>query len=305
LTSTTKTHIFWVTQLIPHSGRAMAKAITGDQLRKAVEDQTFIKGGDVASAEGVKYDFRLSPRMLKAKFGRPVNASHLTEVEMRDLEIEPGEVVFVLSEERLELPSNMVAHLSPKRKLSHAGVLTLGGFMIDPNYRGRLLVGLFNLSATPFPLIPLKKLIAAIFYVLDDEELGEFPKSDESLDDFPDELIQVMRKYEPMAVQSVSHQVDKLTEELRALKSDIRSHEDWYKRFETSLEHQQKQIENLVAGLQTEKDVRQKGEDTLTQAVQSIDRKLWWLRGAAWVVIAIVIPLLIAWLVKTFGFTKP
>ena len=104
----------------------------------------------------------------------------------------------------------MVAQLSPKRKLSHAGILTLGGFTIDPRYVGRLLLGLFNFSSTPFPLIPGKKVIAATFYKLEGSELGEFPDPGEPLDDFPDELVQVMQKYHPVALQSLTDLVNRL-----------------------------------------------------------------------------------------------
>src|SRR5438105_1926894 len=102
----------------------MAELVAGTNLRQAVEQSTFIQHGDLASAEGVKYDFRLSDHVLKAKFKRPVDASKLTETEKVDLVVEPGEVVFVLTEESLNLPYNMMAQLSPKRKLSHAGILT-------------------------------------------------------------------------------------------------------------------------------------------------------------------------------------
>ena len=124
----------------------MPTMLTGQELRIAVEEQTFIEGGDASCAEGVKYDLRLSPNILKASFSIPVNADTLNETEKRQLTVDSGEVVFVLTEERLRLPSNITAQLSPKRKLSHQGILTLGGFCIDPGYHGRLLIGLLNFS---------------------------------------------------------------------------------------------------------------------------------------------------------------
>ena len=126
----------------------MAKTITGEQLRAAVDAQSFIKGGDRSSAEGVKYDFRIGTRVLKASVGQPIEMLSIPE---QDRFVEPGEVVFVLTEERLDLPRNMIAILSQKRKLSHQGIQVLGGFCVDPLYRGRLLVGLYNFSSRRFP----------------------------------------------------------------------------------------------------------------------------------------------------------
>ncbi len=285
----------------------MPRMITGSDLSTAVEKSTFIQGGDVKCAEGVKYDFRLSNRILKATFGRPVDASQLSETERSNLFVEPGEMVFVLSAERLTLPETMTAELSPKRKLSHAGILAMGGFCIDPLYRGFLLIGLYNFSSTRFPLIPGKKLIAATFYELSEGELGQFQTPDE-LDDFPDELIQVMSRYQPLAIQSVQDAVQKLTEELRGLKADFQSRTDWYQRFERSLDRHDEQISELLRGLNAEVQARNSGEDKLSTALSEIKTTLSWLRGAVWafgIVLAFVglplaLPPIIAWLKSRF-----
>ena len=281
----------------------MAALVTGRELTEAVEKSTFIQGGDVSCAEGVKYDLRLSPRILKAKFGGPIDANQMSEVEKRDLRIEPGEVVFVLTEERLALPMDMVAQLSPKRKLSHAGILSLGGLCVDPGYTGHLLIGLYNLSSSPFQLRPGKKLIAAIFFRLHEGETAEFPAPEEPFDDFPDELVEVMQKYQPVAVQSVADAVQKLQIDLTNLRTEIRTHEDWYKRFKDSLEAHNEQIGKLAKDLETESVVRKSGQNELTVAVQSVNEALTFLRGASWVVmwiLGIAVTLFLVWLGKTW-----
>src|SRR5260221_4469816 len=115
-------------------GRAMPNLITGDRLREAVEKGTFIQGGDVASVEGVKYDFHMGSRILKASYTQAVDIAELPTLERSTLGIDPGEVVFVLTQETLRLPANMIAVLSPKRTIAHSGIIVLGGFAIDPNY---------------------------------------------------------------------------------------------------------------------------------------------------------------------------
>lgn len=280
----------------------MPAMVTGQKLRAAVEDGSFIQGGDSTCVEGVKYDFRLSARILKARYASPIDASKLSEIEKQGLSVEPGEAVFVLTEERLKLPENMVAQLSPKRKLSHAGILTLGGFTIDPRYEGRLLLGLFNFSSTPFPLIPGKKVIAATFYKLEGSELGEFPDPGEPLDDFPDELIQVMQKYHPVAFQAVTELVKRLQDELSTLREEVRSHETWYQRFKDLLDAHNSQIGNLAGDLKTEVEVRKGGHDEMTIAIREMQSALSFLKGAAWVVMGILgvgLAIMAGWLGKT------
>ena len=266
----------------------MPAMVTGQKLRAAVQDRSFIQGGDATCVEGVKYDFRLSARILKARYGSPIDASKLSELEKQGLSVEPGEVVFVLTEERLKLPEDMVAQLSPKRKLSHAGILTLGGFTIDPRYQGRLLLGLFNFSSTPFPLIPGKKVIAATFYKLEGSELGEFPDPGEPLDDFPDELVQVMQKCHPVAFQAVTELVKRLQDDLSTLREEVRSHETWYQRFKDLLDAHNLQIGGLASDLKSEIDVRKSGHDELTRAIREMQGALSFLKGAAWVVMTIL-----------------
>lgn len=293
----------------------MANIISGEKLTEAVKTQTFIKGGNVKCAEGVKYDFRLSSKILKASFKRSIDVNDLTASEKRELSIEPGEMVFTLTEERLDLPNNMIAELSPKRKLSHAGILAIGGFCIDPLYQGRLLIGLFNLSSTPFPIIPGKKVIAATFFVLEKQECCNFARPEAALEDFPDELIQVMQKYRPVAMTSVLDNIQNIQHQVDAIRREIDTQNDWYKRFDGILDKHNNQIGDLLNGLSSEVKARERGEDSLSKAIlgyttqlSSVGKTLSWLKGAAWVLGALLVfiafPLLVIWISKMTGLIK-
>lgn len=292
----------------------MANIISGEKHSAAVSSQTFIKGGDVSCAEGVKYDFRVSSKLLKASYKRPIDVDKLSEKDKAELFIDPGEMVFILTEEHLDLPNNMVAELSPKRKLSHAGILAIGGFCIDPLYQGRLLIGLFNLSSTPFPIIPGKKVIAATFFLLEEQECCEFEHPEAALEDFPDELVQVMQKYRPMVMTSVLENIQQIQRQVDIIQKKMDSQNDWYKRFEGILDGHNTQIGNLIQGLNIEVKARERGEDSLSRALtgyteqmKAIDKTMTWLKGAAWVIgglLALIgIPVVVAWILKLMKLT--
>ena len=91
------------------------------------------------------------------------------------------------------------------------------------------------------------------------------------------------------------------------------SHEQWYQRFEGSLQRHDNQIGDLLQGLASEKDTRSRGEDKISlaqekisDALHKLEGTLSWIKGAAWVVggalALIVIPVLLnfitAWLNK-------
>jgi deoxycytidine triphosphate deaminase len=280
------------TEAIAEDWIEMAKMVTGIELRHAVEQQTFIQGGDPRCAEGVKYDFRLSSRILKAKWGQPVDMDNMPK---EDLFIQPGEVVFVLSQERLNLSSDMIAILSPKRKLSHEGILSTGGLFIDPGYQGRLLVGLYNFSSSPWPIIAGKKLIAATFYRLVDTEQGDFPAPPPALDEFPDELVKVIREYEPVAVQAVSSGLESLRTLVTQLQDKILTGEGWVQRFQGNFDATNQQIYRLTQevgevsrDLLAETENRRQGQDSLTRTVGELNQSLSYAKGAmravSWIV---------------------
>lgn len=282
----------------------MPTLITGSELRVAVEQQTFIKNGRPGNAEDIKYDFRLSGEILKAKFGRPIDATQMSLIERTELVVEPGEVVFVLSIERLELPVDMVAQLSPKRKMSQSGVLTLGGLTVDPGYSGRLLVGLLNFSSTPFVLQPQRKLIAATFYRLSAEEKKDIRGTAERLEDFPDELVDVMQKYKPVGSKFVMDALERMQGDIKRIWEDLKQRDEWKER----LDRHDSQIEQLLKGLKEEKDARERGEDRFSKAIEDLTKTFHVVKGGAIAVyglLAIVlIPLLIQWLPALFDLIR-
>lgn len=248
----------------------MPRTITCEELAKAIKEQTFVKNGIAESVEGIKYDFRMSSNVLKASKGRPVDLDKLTETEKTEMVVEPGEVVFVLSEERLTLPKNIMAQLVPKRKLSHEGIIVLGGFCVDPLYEGRLLVGLFNYSSTNFILEPRRKLIAAVFFELQDNEIGTLKKPEASVEDFPNDLKRLISSYQPIDMKGLKEHIKTLEGQVDSLRGEITTDKEWKKDFQTKLELQAKNIDKLIEGLNKEETNRVAAEKTISEQLSSI-----------------------------------
>lgn len=245
----------------------MPKLITESKLKEAISNGTFIKNGKTQNAEGIKYDFSMSPLILKAKYRQPIDVNQLSTTERTDLVIDPGEAVFVLTEEILDLPNNMKALLSPKRKLSHDGIMILGGFCVDPLYKGHLLFGLYNFSSSPFSLQPGKKLIAAMFYELENNEIDDFRKPEAEIYTFPDDLIKLMSKYRPVSVQNVMELVSQLQVNFDEIRKEFRDRDDWFKKFEKSLEGHETSIKKILDMI--EKEVRER-----TEAERNLERRI-------------------------------
>lgn len=251
----------------------MPTLVNNSELLQAISENGFIQNGKPENIDGIKYDFSLSQRVLKAKFKQPINVNDLPQTTRTEFVVEPGEVVFVLTEEKLKMPDNIMAILIPKRKLSHDGIMVLGGLSVDPLYSGRLLMGLYNLSSSAFPIISGKKLIAAQFYKLSDDEKHNINAPHAAILDFPDELIKLMQNYKPVSTEALMNSVNLLESKFEDLLSEIKSKDDWFERFQSSQKEQSKTIDEILAALQKEVNERKDSERSLEKQIQSTFEK--------------------------------
>jgi len=197
----------------------MAEIIGEIELRKFINENNIIQNGDIDCAEGIKYDFRLGTRFLKAGFNSPKSYD---ELNARDAAIvEPGEVVFVLTNERVEIPLDISVQLHEKRKLSHDGINLLGGRGIDPGYKGYLVFGIHNVAGSIFRLHPGRKLVGATFYRLKENEIVTPDKLPESLEDFPEKLLDLIEKYKPVNPTTISTKLSEIQGKINEDKGEL------------------------------------------------------------------------------------
>jgi hypothetical protein len=250
----------------------MSTMVTGARLRTAVEEQSFIKGGDPASAEAVKYDFHLGSRVLKAMYRQPKELSTIPEEHRM---VDPGEAVFVLTRERLELPETMMAVLTPKRRLAHDGIIVMGGLAVDPKYRGHLLIGLYNYSSTPYPLLPGSKLIAAEFFELSGKELEDFsPEAPEEITDFPVDLVKLIHEYKPTSLKTIQDSLAETQRQLDGLRADLTTDKQWREDIKTSLMKHDQQLDTIIQALEKEQTSRSTEDDKLKNRLDGMSNIL-------------------------------
>ena len=248
----------------------MPTLLNNPELKQAINEGGFIINGKIENIDGIKYDFSVSNRILKARFKQPIDIDQLPQTLKGELVIEPGEVVFVLTQENLALPDNISAILVPKRKLSHDGIMILGGLSIDPLYEGKLLIGLYNLSSSPYPIIPGRKVIGAQFYRLSDTEKIDVTKPEIKIIDFPDELVRLMQNYKPVSAEALMNSVDNLESKFETLLQEFRSKDDWFNKLQDSMEKQEKTIDKILQGLEKEAIDRRSSDSEIEKKVEGM-----------------------------------
>lgn len=282
----------------------MTTLLTGDRLKDAVNGGAYIKHGDIRSVEGAKYDLRLSGHFLKASFGRPTDIEKLSETERLQARVDPGEVVFVRTMEEIELPNNVIAFLSPKRRVIHSGILVLCGFCIDPLFRGPLWVGLYNFSSTPYYIQSGKKFIAALFYELSGGELTDFPlpalQSDE---EFPEDLVSLIQSYKPVELRSLIDEVIAVKRELNDLRQLFTTDKQWKEDFKSGLDELKTIVSGIAKNLESEVTAREREDAHIIKNLDEVG-DIWRNIGsgfgiAKWA-IAIAIGVVITWVVMHY-----
>lgn len=282
----------------------MAETITGTKIRELVEEGKIIENGSISNCGPLKYDFTLSDEILKSDFSTPVKLTDLSVEERRNALIQPGEVVYVLTKEKVNLPTSMYMSLSANRGMSEYGVLTLGGFAVDPGYSGRLMFGLFNYSSTPFPLMPGSKLIGGVFYLLDANETidSDALENHKPIDEFPARLVNIISKYSPTGMSSLEESIKAISKQVDALNKELNNNKDELYNLRHLVQDTQEQtnrtsrtvhdlsstvseltesvkdlkseITDLKEGLNTEMQLRQKVGKDLENQVEMFDKKI-------------------------------
>lgn len=261
----------------------MATLVTGEALHAAVAGETFIRGGDAKAVDNVKYDLRLGEQALKASIGLPKAIEQMQDAERW---IEPGEVVFILTQEELHLPNNMIAMLSPKRAITHRGITVLGGFAIDPGYAGRLWFGLHNFSSSRYALRSGTKIIACLFYELDEEEASHYEcVMEEPVTEFPDDLLELIKNYKPIELKSIQEEIASTKAEIATLRLAFSDDKTWKDSFQKGLDEHNRQLGVLIDGLREEKDARKEEDKRISD---KLDEKSSLFLGVRWGTIATV-----------------
>ena len=188
----------------------------------------------------------------------------LTVDQRNKATVDPGEVVFVLSQERISLPRDMYIQLSPKRSLSQDGIELLGGLTVDPGYNGYLVFGLKNVAGKPYKLHVGTKIVGANFFRLSEGEEVEDDNVPDSIEDFPQRLQELIDRYEPVNPQN-------LAEELGNLK---KAFEDSHGRLTEDVKYLKNQVDKFAQELACEAIKREQENRNLTEKLGNVDQKM-------------------------------
>jgi len=138
--------------------------LTDRQIRGAVETGVIqIEPFLPEALQPASYDFHIGAEAVSTSLKKKVDLK-------KDgfFTLTAGDFAFVITDEVIELDDQHTGRIGLRSAFSRKGISATTGPQIDPGYRGRLIVGLMNLTPTPVTLTHKEKLLTVEFHRLEE-----------------------------------------------------------------------------------------------------------------------------------------
>jgi len=162
-----------------------------------------------------------------------------------------------------------------------------GGLAIDPGYHGKLLFGLYNISSEDFKLVPNAKLVGAVFFKLEGDEILADYTPPKPVDGFSSTLIEKIAKYQPVGINTLEDAFKELERQFETFKKGLSKNSDAIEKLEDLMRNTSRNIDiisqdvkNLSEGLKIEAESRK-------NISKEVDMKIAALKGALWLATSI------------------
>lgn len=148
----------------------------GNDIKKLVEEKNIIENYNNDNVSSGSYDISMSSTLLKIKktfkpidLSEPEKVTNMYEkIEIKDTyNFKPNECIFVVLNEKISLPQNIVAHIRPRTSLSRLGII-INFQHINAGYDGILNIAMYNLSPNTYKIKPGMKIGQIVFEELTD-----------------------------------------------------------------------------------------------------------------------------------------
>lgn len=137
------------------------------------------------------------------------------------LEIEPGDFVIVTTHEKLSLDPRHVGRFGLTSSFARKGLIATAGPQVDPGFKGRLLVGLTNLSGRPIVLSHKAEFLTIEFHRLEQAVATPYKGDYQGREELTqDDIVAVMER-EYMSQTEMMRTLETLVTTVNALEKTV------------------------------------------------------------------------------------
>ncbi|MCD6417065.1 MAG: hypothetical protein J7M08_10295 [Planctomycetes bacterium] len=127
------------------------------------ENELSIKPFNESLVEAASYDLSVGAQAITTKSKKIIDLE-----KGKILTLEGGDCGVVITNERLELGARCAARFGLRSKFSRKGLMAAVGPQVDPGYRGKLVIALFNPTPSPITLTYKTPFLTAEFHLLEE-----------------------------------------------------------------------------------------------------------------------------------------
>jgi len=138
---------------------------SGEKLLEKVESDAIVAPFDEAKIDCSAYTLTLGPEYfvspdysipyydIRKKWLQPATQEEIKgrwqEVPGEGMVIPPGQFAYLLTEEFVKIPHEVMGFISLKFSVKGPGLINVSGFHVDPGYHGRLVFSVYNAGPSP------------------------------------------------------------------------------------------------------------------------------------------------------------
>lgn len=163
------------------SGRQIIQLVKASKLIIDPFDKTLV--------QPATYDLRLGSKVLASPLGPDEFGSVIPlNDNSPSYRIQTGQMVGVISAERLELPLDICGgEFGIRSEYARRGIIAFGGVQLDPGWRGRLTMNLQNVGPEPVTITLNAPFFTVAFHRLDKPAVEGYCGKHQDQNDFPED----------------------------------------------------------------------------------------------------------------------
>ena len=136
--------------------------LNGNDIKKLIEEHKIVENYKDLHIGSASMDLSMSNKILRIKKTfKPIDLSDYSVSESMYEEIDisssyflkPKECIFIILNEKINMPNNLIGHIRPRTSLSRLG-LYINHQHINSGYSGTLNLELYNMSPNTYKLVP-------------------------------------------------------------------------------------------------------------------------------------------------------
>jgi dCTP deaminase len=168
--------------------------------------------------QAATYDLRIGEQGITTTTKKKINIK-----ETGYISLEPGDFCLIITLEEVGLGPQYAARFGLRSKYARKGIIATTGPQIDPGYRGRLIIGLTNLSPKAVSLPYKDDLLSVEFHRLEEATIKPYSGPYQGKMELGTEEIETITESQGMALSEMLTTMRSLSSNVGALSADVKA----------------------------------------------------------------------------------